>query len=1080
MQLPGAMIGGGSNLLGTGLNFPGTSPPPEWLGALGPFFNLGMMFAPQAMSGLFGSRSSIFGSMFGPYNAYDVMRNQATLAGIRQTMALSASEDYFRISQRMQAVGFSVPTASNAAANLQTVLNFAAPMAFMDPSIRTSSLAGAAIGTQLLSAQIFNVGQGLYGVRPEAAAQMGRAMASYFEPGGLPNVLRTRGATLGQIGDLYGELVARGAVAPAPILMPGTAGFQTQLGRIAAETGVPLARLETMASGTGTDRDQLMRAISQFQTRGVSTRMADLLGAIEQVRDIFGGANAPMEKLLRGLESITDSARNITPQRMTQTATRMRELASTLNRPISEIASAMQFGGDVAWQMGMPRISGVEAMQGAMATMIGQRAGFAARGGAAPEIFAISDQELQTRLMHQQLGGTTSDVGRRLGVLMTRFQAAERLGVRGPAMNAVRDIINNATSSNAAGSERARSMLMSGEAARLAVQAGLVSSTMAFETIAESSLEATRSGPALARAMAGMNVGEHVEMMVRGVPAMRSAYALAMSQLTGRQFNGREVEGRLAAAVQTMLRAAPGDAAQIEALVGFLGDEARLSDAARQNPARQRELQMRAGELQSLILSKYPGGTAGFQTDRSVVASASGAGVAASTAFAAREAIRGIVAETPLGKEGMIQRVLRATMAPGENMFQTIGSVFGFQPIYDTAQRFGVGRLKKVAQSVGFEGAPQYDRMVTWIAAKMLDPATDEETRAKLAAGMHELGSTGVGGLVTGVALLKEYARVAPTMSDAMRDETKKLLQSYGLDFGYVAARETLDELELGQKTLRSARDSILNEKSDTDSRAWALRQAGEFATSLMNMTYTEKGEIQPGLNPALSDKARSQRLGAYADMQASYKALQRVIKKQESGAAVTPEEWLIASRAAGALGEGLGASGVSAEKLSKMQQLLGGKDLSSAEAFREATRVELTDTLGALKEALDAHTPEAFEHVNKMLQGYGAEVFERVEDPQRAERLKRAASYLSGVPRELRAGRGDMSIADLHLREMQQFLGNELTSSITSLQPSKASEGREPRAGKVEVVNSDNKPLKVEIGNIDELADAIRVSNGF
>ena len=257
----------------------------------------------------------------------------------------------------------------------------------------------------------------------------------------------TQAFRAGQLGDLALQLQARGMLAGAAAqtgsdsLQPGLAARRSEvlraLGQLRDDPAQAevLARLVRNVSPGQPDRDitalsgeQLDRLASDpsiearlrsFDRQRIERSLTRYVETVSAMRDIFGAngmPNAPMVRLLQGLEALTaGSMAQLQPQQLSQMVRQTHNLAQLTGVTLDRALIVQQHAVQRAQSLGLESVHGVQAMQGALAFGGAYRAQGHSAYSAWGAMNADQLMQLDTNLRVQASG---SQLANRLGAII--------------------------------------------------------------------------------------------------------------------------------------------------------------------------------------------------------------------------------------------------------------------------------------------------------------------------------------------------------------------------------------------------------------------------------------------------------------------------------------------------------------------------------------------------------------------------------------------------------------------------------------------------------------------------------------
>lgn len=460
----------------TRLQMPATIPGFS-LGSLPPMFGqiLGGPMA-QAATMLFGGAINNFvsdngrflpGPMFGRTSLFDEMRNQAVMQSMQQAMNMSQAPDIMMASKFLGNTAIAMrgttdpgeiaslrATAGKAAENMMGVMSPFVSMIAASPQIRQmADSVGLTrmLGTQIAAAKISMAERGPFtpfGADPTAVAGVATGIADYFAPGGVENLLRSRGFNTAELGDLYAGLATRGLLPTPPGMAPKRGAA---LGKLQGQTGFD----EEATLGQG---GRLVAGVSQGKSQDINRKLESYARAVELVSQVMG-PNAPMEKLLQGLEKITGGGLSqLDPSKLEHRVMAFQETANFANIDTDLLMNLTQQSAIFASQVGVNTVIAAPSAALAVRMEAADRQIRRSDGGAGPEFGRETEGERIAGLTKAAIGGAASTVGKTAAGIQA---VARSLGGRDKLPPHLKQVLDDFYSTDHAKQSRAAEALSS-------------------------------------------------------------------------------------------------------------------------------------------------------------------------------------------------------------------------------------------------------------------------------------------------------------------------------------------------------------------------------------------------------------------------------------------------------------------------------------------------------------------------------------------------------------------------------------------------------------------------------------------
>ncbi len=416
---------------------------PSWLGQLGMLPNLGMMFG-QGFIDQMGMQN---GNLFGVNtrnNYYDQLRNRTffnQMAIARQfageesrrqvqdlifstLKAANPGADQNRLGQFQQ-------MASDQAESIDNVISFASPMIASVPMFRKAfaGIEGGMFGAfvrpfvpRVIAQQIFQANQGYNPMAVEQAADIAKMISKDFAPIG-DGLLRSRGFSTMQIGDLYSNLSLRGMTPRLDLgTRPGEAGFLQNVRMYANENNLRMDDFDKVL-----EDPTKLNALAKKLDKGNIDRTRNFLGeyakALGTLADLFG-PNAEISKILGHLDDITGGGLSqLTPQKLTSLSMELREVARGTQIPLPKLMEMMKQSALLGENVGI--FSPTGGMLTADAANLENFFRRHRRTGGDLEIGELGQTENTQALNKNLIGVIPSDVGKRISGLLTLMRKAD-------------------------------------------------------------------------------------------------------------------------------------------------------------------------------------------------------------------------------------------------------------------------------------------------------------------------------------------------------------------------------------------------------------------------------------------------------------------------------------------------------------------------------------------------------------------------------------------------------------------------------------------------------------------------------
>jgi hypothetical protein len=335
---------------------------PSWMGQLGMLPQLAMMFSqgPIDQMGMMG------GNLFGVNNRsnyYDQMRNRSFFNNINLARQMTSQESQRQISDAlfgiMKAANPGATTqdlsnfrqmAGDQASNIDSVMGIAAPIIASIPALRKgfAGLEGGAFGAlfrplapRIIAHQIMQSNQGMDPMAPDQAAAIASMITKDFAPIG-DGLLRSRGFSTMQIGDLYSSLSLRGMTPRMDLgTRPGEAGFLQNVKQYAADNNLSTEDLNQVMKDPK-KMEALAKKLDKGNMDRTRNQLSEYAKALGSLSDLFG-PNAEIDQILGHLDDITGGGLSqLTPQKLTNVAMELREVSRATQVPLPKMMQMMQ------------------------------------------------------------------------------------------------------------------------------------------------------------------------------------------------------------------------------------------------------------------------------------------------------------------------------------------------------------------------------------------------------------------------------------------------------------------------------------------------------------------------------------------------------------------------------------------------------------------------------------------------------------------------------------------------------------------------------------------------------------------
>ncbi len=210
---------------------------------------------------------------------------------------------------------------------------------------------------------------GQFGMRGASAGEMtSQVYQELYGPG--KDLSRMNGIGAGRAGQMFDEMAKRGFM--------GSLSREDTLNGMQRELGFASRQemLQSYAKTAGLPSDKAMEApemqkdMRSFDAKRIAGRLQEMSGAVAAMRDIFGDMgqpDAPMSKLISGLDALTQGGLSkMSGPALESTVRQISNMARSSGKGMDQVLQMMAQGGQLADSLGLDRSFAVSASLGAV------------------------------------------------------------------------------------------------------------------------------------------------------------------------------------------------------------------------------------------------------------------------------------------------------------------------------------------------------------------------------------------------------------------------------------------------------------------------------------------------------------------------------------------------------------------------------------------------------------------------------------------------------------------------------------------------------------------------------------------